>query len=354
MVADRLRSWGMEVHTGLARTGVVGVLKSGSSDRSIGLRADMDALPIQEDTGLPWASRTEGVMHACGHDGHTAMLLGAAHHLSEHRDFDGTVHFVFQPAEENEGGGRVMIEDGLFEQFPMDRVYGMHNWPGMAVGRFGIRPGPVTASLDLFEIVVAGRSCHAAMPHEGVDPIVCSASLVSALQTIPSRSASPLDAVVVTVTQIHGGDALNVIPSSVLLRGTARTLRPETRMLVEERMSAIVEHVSAAHGCNGTLTYERRYPAGSNAAEESLVAASAARDVAGRDGVTDDFPPTMGAEDFAFMLQEKPGAYLFVGNGDSTPLHTPGYDFNDDALPFGAAYWVALVGRELGTRAEHR
>jgi hippurate hydrolase len=348
LVATKLKEWGIEVHTGLGKTGVVGVLKAGNSDRTIGLRADMDALHIEEANDLPYASRIEGKMHACGHDGHTTMLLGAARYLAETKNFDGTVYFIFQPAEENEGGGRAMIEDGLFKKFQMEQVYGMHNWPGMPTGVFGVRAGPVMASFDLFEINITGSGCHAAMPQMGIDPIVCASSLISALQTVPARNINALDSAVISVTQIHAGDTWNVIPENVMLGGTTRTFLPEIQDKVEQRMGELVEHVCKAHGCEGHLRYERRYPSTINSEKETEVSAGIAKKVAGEERVILDPEPTMGAEDFAFMLNEKPGCYVFIGNGeDSAPVHNPHYNFNDEVLPHGASYWATLVESQL-------
>ena len=345
-VAELLQSFGLEVHTGVGRTGVVGVLRAGSGARSIGLRADIDALHVQEVNDFAHRSQNPGRMHACGHDGHTTMLLGAARYLAETRDFDGTLNFIFQPAEENEGGGRAMVEDGLFERFPCQAVYGLHNWPGMPVGQFGVISGPMMASYDVFEIVVKGRGAHAAMPHEGIDPVTLSASLVHELQTIVSRNIRPVDAAVVSVTQIHGGDTWNVIPPEVVLRGTTRSFKPEVQDLVERRMRQVCAGLAATHEAEITLRYERRYPATINSAAEANIAADAMRKVAGADNVHTDLEPTMGAEDFAFLLQKRPGAYGWIGNGPGTAgclLHNPGYDFNDEILTLGASYWVTLA-----------
>lgn len=350
MVADKLESFGIEVHRGLARTGVVGTLRAGSSARAIGLRADMDALPIQEDPGREYRSVHDGVMHACGHDGHTAMLLGAAKHLAESRGFDGTVQFIFQPAEECEGGGRVMVEEGLFDRFPVDAVYGMHNMPGLAVGRFAMRVGPMMAAYDTFEIQLDGVGGHAAMPHTTVDPVVVGAEVVAALQSITSRTVNPLDSAVVSVTMFHAGDAKNVIPASAHLAGCTRSLTPEVRAHIETSLRRVVEGICAAHGASATIDYRRGYPPTINTEVEVGAAADAARAVAGSKRVYIDVPPTMASEDFAFMLQERPGAYIFVGNGGgpgTCMVHNPGYDFNDDVLVHGARYWVELVERQL-------
>ena len=349
-VAELLQSFGLEVHTGIGRTGVVGVLRAGSSPHSVGLRADMDALHVQESNEFAHRSQNAGRMHACGHDGHTTMLLGAARYLAETCDFDGTINFIFQPAEENEGGGREMVEDGLFERFPCAAVYGLHNWPGMPVGHFGVMPGPMMASYDIFEIVLKGRGAHAAMPHNGIDPITLAATLVHELQTIVSRNVPPVDAAVVSVTQIHGGDTWNVIPPEVVLRGTTRTFKPEVQDLVEQRMRRICEGLAVTHEAEISLRYERRYPPTINAAREAQIAAEAMIAVAGAGNVHSDLQPTMGAEDFAFMLQKRPGAYGWIGNGPGASdclLHNPGYDFNDEILPLGASYWVSLAERVL-------
>lgn len=350
VVAQKLAEFGIEVHRGLAGTGVVGTLKVGQGRRAIGLRADMDALHIEEKSGVAHASRHAGKMHACGHDGHTAMLLGAAKYLAETRNFDGTVHFIFQPAEENEAGGRVMVEQGLFEKFSVDSVYGMHNWPGMPVGKFGIRPGPMMAACDLFELIITGKSAHGAMPHLGIDPVVIAAQIVNGLQTIASRTVSPLDSVVVTVTQIHGGDTWNVIPDQVVLRGTTRSFRPEIQRMIEPAIRRVAEGVCQAFGATMTLRYDERYPALINAPDATSRAAAIAADIVGPDNVEQNQTPTMGAEDFAFMLQAKPGAYIFIGNGSGEggrTLHNSHYDFNDEILPLGASYWARLVESEL-------
>ena len=345
LVAQKLESFGLRVHQGLGRTGVVGTLAAGSGKRAIGLRADMDALHIHEKNGFGHRSRHEGKMHACGHDGHTTMLLGAAKYLSEARNFDGVVHFIFQPAEENEGGGREMVEQGLFEKFPCESVYGMHNWPGMPVGQFGVRAGPMMASFDIFEIELAGRGSHAALPHTGIDPIVAASTLVQALQTIASRNVDPIESAVVTVTQIHAGDTWNVIPDTAVLRGTARAFKPEVQDLIERRVREICAGVAAAHGANVKVRYERRYPPLINAAREAAVCAAVMQAMVGAENVL-QVPPVMGSEDFAFMLQAKAGCYVFVGNGPGAGgcmLHNPHYDFNDQILPLGASYWSNLV-----------
>ncbi|MFN0043409.1 MAG: M20 aminoacylase family protein [Alphaproteobacteria bacterium] len=350
-VASKLAEFGIAVHRGLAGTGVVGTLHGmGKGGRAVGLRADMDALHIHEQNDIPHKSLNPGRMHACGHDGHTTMLLGAAKYLAETRNFDGTVHFIFQPAEENEGGGRVMVEQGLFKKFPVEAVYGLHNWPGMALGTFAIRSGPQMAAYDIFEIEVTGKGAHGAMPHQGIDPVVVAAQIVLGLQTIVSRNTHPLDSAVVSVTQIHGGDTWNVIPEHVTLRGTTRSFKPEVQDRIEANVRRVAEGVCAAMGATMTLRYERRYPATINAPEETEHAARAAADVAGAQNVLRDPMPSMGSEDFAFLLQACPGAYIWMGNGPDTSdrrLHSPHYDFNDEALALGASYWARMAELSL-------
>jgi len=353
LVAKKLESFGLRVHQGLGRTGVVGTLSAGSGKRSIGLRADMDALHIHEQNGFDHRSQHEGKMHACGHDGHTAMLLGAAKYLAATKNFDGTVHFIFQPAEENEGGGREMVEQGLFDKFPCDSVYGMHNWPGMPVGQFGVRPGPMMASFDIFEIELTGRGCHGAMPHTGIDPVVAASALVQALQSIPSRNVDPIESAVVSVTQIHAGDTWNVIPNAAVLRGTTRAFKPEVQDLIERRMREICAGIAGTYGTQVKVRYERRYPPTVNAVRETEICASVLERMVGAKNVA-RVPPVMGSEDFAFMLQVKAGCYVFVGNGPGEGgcmLHNPHYDFNDAILPLGASYWATLVEDILGVRA---
>ena len=352
-VAEKLRSFGLEVHTGLAKTGVVGVLRNGNGSSAIGLRADLDALHVHERSGVPYASRHEGRMHACGHDGHTTMLLGAAKALSRTKSFGGTVYFIFQPAEENEGGGRVMVEEGLFDRFPMRAIYGMHNWPRMPVGNFAMRAGPLMGAYDVFEIIVTGKGAHAAMPYTGKDPMLFAAHAISALQTIVARNLHPLDAGVVSVTQVHGGDTWNVIPQEVVLRGTVRTFKREVQDLIEERMRTIVAGIATTFDMTATLRYERRYPATVNAETETGHAIAAAAAVVGEEHVDTNPTPEMGSEDFAFMLQAKPGCYVWLGagRGPETPnIHSPQYDFNDDALAIGASYWVTLAEQQLPMR----
>jgi hippurate hydrolase len=349
LVADKLESFGVKVERGLAKTGVVGTIEGNRPGRrAIGLRADIDALDIHELTNKPHASKAPGKMHACGHDGHTAMLLGAAKYLAETRDFAGTVYVIFQPAEENEGGARVMIEDGLFEKYPMDSVYGMHNWPGMPVGQIGMRKGPIMASYDIFEAKVTGRGSHGAMPHEGIDPILVAAHIITNLQTIASRNADPLQSVVVSVTQVHGGDAYNVIPQEVEMKGTVRSFTPEIQDLAENNIKRIVPAIATAHGAEASVHYERRYPATVNAPAETENAARIAAGIVGEDQVVADTTPIMGSEDFAFMLQNKPGCYVLIGAGEEiAKVHNPHYDFNDEILPIGASYWARLVEETL-------
>ena len=352
-VAERLAAIGLDVHTGLAGTGVVGVLRGGRSNDAIGLRADLDALHIHEKSGVPHVSRHEGRMHACGHDGHTPMLLGAAQALSQRRRIDGTAYFIFQPAEENEGGGRVMVEEGLFDRFPMRAVYGLHNWPSRPTGTFAMRAGPLMGAFDIFEIVATGKGAHAAMAYQGKDPMMFAAHAIAALQTIVSRNLHPLAAGVVTVTQVHAGDTWNVIPGEVVLRGTVRSFDPAVQDLIERRMRGIVDGIAATFEMTATLRYERRYPATVNSATETAVAAAAAETIVGRTNVDTEPMPEMGSEDFAFMLQAKPGCYVWMGarrDEDTPGLHNPRYDFNDDTLAIGASYWVALAERELAMR----
>lgn len=350
IVARHLAEWGIDVTRGLGRTGVVGVLRAGSASSMIGLRADMDALPVQEHNAFAHRSTVDGRMHACGHDGHTAMLLGAAEHLAATRNFDGTVVFIFQPAEEGEGGGLAMIREGLFERFPVDMVFGLHNWPGLDVGQVGIMPGPVMASADRFEITIRGKGGHAAMPHQTSDSIIAGSALVQALQTIASRKVHPLDAVVVSVTQFHSGDAYNVIPSETVLRGTARAFRTEVRDLIEEHMNRLCMGIGDTYGVDATLRFDRGYPATVNHVQATRICQSVAADVLGEENVLQDLQPTMGAEDFSYMLQEKPGCYVWLGNGPGEggcTLHSPVFDFNDEIIPVGVSYWVRLVERVL-------
>ncbi|WP_434622053.1 M20 aminoacylase family protein [Azospirillum sp. B2RO_4] len=345
-VAEKLASFGLEVHRGLAKTGVVGILRNGEGPM-VGFRADMDALHIHEETNLPHSSRNPGRMHACGHDGHTAMLLGAARHLTENPNlFQGTIVFIFQPAEENEGGGRVMVEEGLFDRFPVEKVFGMHNWPGLEVGRIALRPGPLMAAYDIFELTLTGRGTHAGMPHMGTDTIMVGSQIVGAWQTIAARSVHPIDSAVVSVTQFHAGDTWNVLPATAVLRGTVRTFRPEVQDLVQRRMGEVATAIAGGFGVEASLRYERRYPPTTNSAKETELARQAAARVVGEDALDLDPMPSMGAEDFSFMLQKRPGCYIWVGAGPSDQgrnLHSPHYDFNDAVLPIGASYWVRLA-----------
>ncbi|PKF78947.1 amidohydrolase [Vibrio sp. vnigr-6D03] len=360
-VAALLESFGLEVHRGLAGTGVVATVKgklassqandSGVNEsKAIGLRADMDALNLTELNDVDYCSKHKGKMHACGHDGHTAMLLGAAKYLSENRDFAGTVVLIFQPAEEGEAGGRAMVEQGLFEQFPVDAVYGMHNWPGLEKGKFAVHNGAVMASMDLFDISITGKGCHAAMPHLGVDPVVIAGQLISSLQSIVGRTLSSLESGVVSITKMQGGEAYNVIPDSVTLSGTCRAFSPEVQELLESRIRTQVHHICEAYGANGEVDYRRMYPPTINVPEYAERCSKVAESLVGAENVKHCMAPSMGAEDFAFMLQEKPGAYIWVGNGvgeESAELHNPHYDFNDDILSLGASYWVELVHAQL-------
>jgi amidohydrolase len=350
MVADKLKSFGCdEVVTGIGRTGVVGVIrgKRGQGSRTIGLRADMDALPIEEDTGLAYRSQNPGKMHACGHDGHTAMLLGAAKYLAETRNFDGTAVVIFQPAEEGGGGGREMVNDGMMDRFKVEEVYGMHNYPGVAVGEFAIRSGPMMAAADRIYIDIEGLGGHAARPHTSIDTVVVGAAIVNALQSIVSRNVDPRESAVVTITQFHAGTADNIIPQTGQLRGTARSLTPETRDLVERRVREVVEGTAKLYGAKATVNYKRDYPVTRNHERQTAFAASVAAEITGRERVDADAPPMMGAEDFSFMLEARPGAFIFIGNGASAGLHHPAYNFNDEAIPVGVSYWARLVETAL-------
>jgi hippurate hydrolase len=358
LVAAQLAEWGIEVHRGLGGTGVVGVLRNGSGGKSVGLRADMDALPIQELNQFAHASTHAGKMHACGHDGHTAMLLGAAQYLARVRPFDGTVNFIFQPAEEGGAGARKMIEDGLFERFPCDAVFGMHNWPGFAVGQFGFAPGPMMASGNLFEIFVKGRGAHAAMPQQGIDPVFVAVQIVNGLQGIITRAKKPIDPAVLSVTIIKAGDANNVMPDEAYICGTVRTFDDQVTDLIEERMRRIAKLTAEAHGAGATVNFDRYYPPTVNHAAEAAFAADVAADLVGEANVVRAVEPTMGSEDFSFMLRARPGCYLWIGNGDGShraaghglgpcQLHNPSFDFNDELLPLGATYWVRLVEKFL-------
>jgi amidohydrolase len=359
LVARALTEWGIPIHRGLGKTGVVGIVKNGTSDRAVGLRADMDALPMTEHNTFAHASRFPGKMHACGHDGHTAMLLGAAKHLAKHRHFDGTVYLIFQPAEEGGGGAKAMMEDGLFQKFPMEAVFGAHNWPGMKAGQFAVKPGPAFASSNGFTITIRGKGAHAAMPHNGIDPMPVACQMVQAFQTIVTRNKRPIDTAVISVTMIHGGEAINVIPDSVQIRGTVRTFTTEVLDLVERRMKTIAEATCAAFECQCEFTFNRIYPPTVNHPAETTFIRQTLAEVAGAENVL-DFEPTMGAEDFSFYLLEKPGCYFLIGNGDGSHregghglgpcmLHNPSYDFNDELIPLGATAWVRIAERWLAT-----
>ena len=346
VVAQALELMGLPVHRGLAGTGVVATLKNGEGP-GIALRADLDALHIQELGPAAHASRCAGKMHACGHDGHTAMLLGAAIGLAQSRNFDGTVVLIFQPAEEGGAGARAMIEDGLFQRFPVDEVYGMHNRPGLPVGEFTIAPGPIMGSVDMFDIEITGKGGHAAQPDRTIDPMPVMAALIQGLQSIVSRNLDPVDSAVVSVTRVQAGDAYNVIPQTLALAGTVRTLREEVRDLIEARMGEMVQGIAAAYGATARLDYGRHYPVTVNHDAHTEYAALAAEAVAGAGRVHRDMPQTLGGEDFSFMLNEVPGAMINIGNGDSAGLHHPAYDFNDDAIAWGVSYWTALVRSRL-------
>ena len=354
LVADRLSSWGVEVHRGLAKTGIVGVVKGKrtASGRAVGLRADMDCLPMHETGTVPYKSTHAGRMHACGHDGHTAMLLGTARYLAETRNFDGTAYLIFQPAEEGGGGGKVMVEEGLFERFPANEVYAVHNWPGLPPGQMSVRPGPVMAATDEIVVTLRGKGGHAAMPQLTVDPVIISAQVISALQTIASRNVNPLDAIVVSLCSMETSQigVFNVIPDFVKLIGTVRSFRPETRDLAEARIKEIVAGIATALGGRAEIEYKRGYPSTINSEREALFAAKVGERVFGKNNVFTDAEPTMGGEDFSYMLQARPGAYVFLGQGGGPTgcfLHNPGYDFNDEVIPLGAGYLAALIEESL-------
>jgi amidohydrolase len=354
LVADKLGEYGVEVHRGLAKTGVVGVIKGKkhSSGRAIGLRADMDCLPMHETGGVPHKSKVAGRMHACGHDGHTTMLLGAARYLAQTRNFDGTVNLIFQPAEEGGGGGRMMVEEGLFKRFPVDAVYALHNWPGLPVGKIAVRPGAMMAATDEIKLKVRGRGGHAALPHLAVDSVVVTAHIITALQTIASRNANPVDALVVSICSMQTSQvgAYNVIPAHVELVGTVRSFSPEMRELAEKRIQEIATCVAQGLGASAEVEYRRGYPATVNTEKEAVFAAQVGEKVFGKGNVVTDGEPTMGGEDFSYMLQARPGAYVFLGQGGAQGgcfLHNPGYDFNDEVIPLGAGYLAALVEESL-------
>lgn len=352
-VSEKLASWGLEVYRGIAGTGVVGTLQRGQG-RRIGLRADMDALPMQENNDFEHRSRHDGAMHACGHDGHTAMLLGAARHLADHGRFAGTVQFIFQPAEEAAGGAKVMMDEGLFERFPVDAVFGMHNWPGVEVGRFAMRAGPMMASMDCFDVRIEGRGAHGALPHQGIDPVVAAAQVVSALQSIVSRNVNPLDAAVVSVTRIHGGESHNIIPHAVELSGAIRCFDKRLRVLLRRRVEETVNGVCAAFGASAIIDFINEFPAVMNWEGQTRLAAAVATDIVGAENVDPDAPPVMGSEDFSYMLEQVPGCYVFIGNGagdGACMIHNSAYDFNDAILPLGASYWARLAETFLSERA---
>ena len=353
VIARALTDWGIPIHRGLGKTGVVGIVRNGTSDRAVGLRADIDALPMTEHNQFAHASTHPGKMHACGHDGHTAMLLAAARHLARHRNFDGTVYLIFQPAEEGGGGAREMMKDGLFEKFPMEAVFGAHNWPGMAVGQFALKSGGVMASSNEFRIVIRGKGSHAALPHNGIDPVPIACQMVQGFQTIITRNRRPVDPGVISVTMIHAGEATNVVPDSCELQGTVRTFTFELLDLIEQRMKAVAEHTCAAFGATCEFEFTRNYPPTINHVKETEFARRVLGTVVGADNVV-EFEPTMGAEDFSFFLQAKPGCYFMIGNGDGAHregghglgpcmLHNPSYDFNDELIPLGATAWVRMA-----------
>jgi len=360
VIAQALEGWGIPVHRGLGRTGVVGIVKGSESPRAVGLRADIDALPMTEHNRFPHASRHPGKMHACGHDGHTAMLLAAAKHLAQHRHFDGTVYLIFQPAEEGGGGAREMMKDGLFERFPMEAIFGAHNWPGLGVGQFAVRSGPAFASSNEFKITIRGKGSHGAMPHLGIDPVPVACQMVQAFQTIITRNKRPIDTGVISVTMIHTGEATNVVPESCVLEGTVRTFTTEVLDMIERRMKTVSEATCAAFEANCDFEFSRNYPPTINHDAETAFARAVMAEVVGTENVL-EFEPTMGAEDFSYFLQQKPGCYFVIGNGDGTHregghgmgpcmLHNPSYDFNDDLIPLGATLWVRLAERWLATR----
>lgn len=354
LVAAKLEEWGVEVHRGIAKTGVVGVLKGrNGGDGSIGLRADMDALPMDEENDVPYKSQNPGKFHGCGHDGHTTMLLGAAKYLAETRNFAGTVNFIFQPAEEGHGGGRVMVEEGLFDRFPCDEVYGMHNWPNLPAGEAAVVPGPIMAAADQFEIKVTAKGGHAAMPHLCNDPVIVAAQMVTAFQPLVSRNTDPLDAAVISVTQVHSGSAHNVIAEEAMLTGTVRTFKPETQDMIEAGMKRIAKGICDAFGAEVEFDYQRGYPATVNHEQQASFAAEILADVLGADKLHRDVEPVMGAEDFSFMLLQRPGAYLWLGQAggpSACMVHNPRYDFNDEVLPVGASVFATMVETRLSAK----
>jgi hippurate hydrolase len=351
-VAEKLKSFGCdEVVSGIGRTGVVGVIHgsrgAGTAGKAIGLRADMDALPIQEANELPYKSTVPGKMHACGHDGHTAMLLGAARYLAETRNFAGTAVVIFQPAEEGGAGGKAMVQDGLMDRFSIEEVYGMHNYPGLPVGQFAIRPGALMASADRLTIEIEGHGGHAARPHLTIDSVLVGAQIINQIQSIVARNVDPLQSAVISICMFQAGSTDNVIPQTAFLRGTARSLNPQVRDLLEERLREVVEGTARLYGAKVAFTYKRDYPVTRNHERQTAFASGVAADVVGRERVEENTPPVMGAEDFSFMLEARPGAFIFVGNGDSAGLHHPAYDFNDEVIPIGTSYWVKLVETAL-------
>lgn len=350
-VEQKLASFGVKVHPRMAGTGVIGSLSAGpagsSSQKSIALRADLDALPIVEKTDVSYCSTHAGMMHACGHDGHTTMLLGAAQYLSQHQNFNGTVYFVFQPAEENEGGGRVLVEQGFFKKFPVDAIYGMHNWPGLEAGKFAIRSGPVMAAYDVFDIIINGKGGHAAAPHNTIDPIVIAGQVITAVQNISARQCNPQDAVVVSITRMHAGDSYNVIPETAQLSGTVRTFSHHVQGKIITQLEQIVKSICDAYGATAEMDYQKRYPSTINSETETENALLVAMAVVGNDNIIRDNPPSMGSEDFSFLLNESKGCYVSIGNGESASLHNPHYNFNDDILTIGVSYWVKMVQMQL-------
>jgi amidohydrolase len=353
IVADKLRSFGCdEVVTGLGKTGVVAIINGtqNTSGRTIGLRADMDALPVTEKTGKPYASTVEGKMHACGHDGHTSMLLGAAKYLAETRNFDGRIALIFQPAEEGGAGGKAMLNDGLVEKFGIDEFFGMHNWPGMPLGQFGIRVGGIMAATDRFYIDITGQGGHAARPQNTIDPIIVAANMIVGMQAIVARNVDPLASAVLSVTMVEAGEADNVISRTAKITGTVRTLDPSVQDLIEERLGEFVPQFATSFGAAASIRYVRGYPVTVNAPEQTAFAAEVAADVVGAERVDTNTPPSMGGEDFSFMLNERPGAYIFLGNGDSAELHTDSYDFNDEVIPVGVSFWARLAEKALPLR----
>jgi amidohydrolase len=351
-VADKLKSFGCdEVVTGIGRTGVVGIIHGGKGPKAarkvIGLRADMDALPIEEATGLPYKSTVPGKMHACGHDGHTAMLLGAARYLAETRNFAGTAVVIFQPAEEGGAGGKAMVQDGLMDRFSIEEVYGMHNYPGLPVGQFALRPGALMASADRLTIQIEGHGGHAARPHLTIDSVLVGAQIINQIQSIVARNVDPLQSAVISICMFQAGSTDNVIPQTAFLRGTARSLNPQVRDLLETRLREVVEGTARLYGAKVAFTYKRDYPVTRNHERQTAFASAVAAEVVGRERVDTNTPPVMGAEDFSFMLEARPGAFIFVGNGDSAGLHHPAYDFNDEVIPIGTSYWVKLVETAL-------